>query len=169
MTGTKMLLSCFTRTITINCLVSFCWRKFHLFRVVCWSSINAWCTIYLKFKNVLHMLYFIYFYFLFLTGVQHRAATSELLLLHLLICCGVALISAPGSIMLLNWVWVAKMWKKSLWVCQPVQITVILAEALACSVSPEPSAFPTLTLPAILKPKGTCKDKWHVQISSHVL
>lgn len=33
------------------------------------------------------MLYFISFYFIFLTVVQHRAATSELLLLHLLICC----------------------------------------------------------------------------------
>lgn len=36
----------------------------------------------------------------------------------------------------------------------PAQNIDILADSLACSVSPPPKAFPTLTLPAMLKPKG---------------
>lgn len=36
----------------------------------------------------------------------------------------------------------------------PAQIIESLADILAWATSPAPMAFPTLTLPAILKPKG---------------
>lgn len=46
----------------------------------------------------------------------------------------------------------------------PAQNMVTLADSLACSVSPAPKAFPTLTLPPILTPMGNYEQKHHINM-----